>query len=76
MQALHLSCVCALCVKARVWTMEYNCISRLVNIFKSLKCLILCFMSSQTKLNTAYICADCADRIVIFSSLLRLIIGR
>jgi hypothetical protein len=55
MQALHLSCVCALCVEERVWTMEYNCISSLVNIFKSLKCLILCFMPSQTKFNTAYV---------------------
>ena len=48
MQALHLSCVCALCIKPRVWTMEYN------YIFKSLR-LILCFMFSLTKCNTAYV---------------------
>jgi hypothetical protein len=35
--------------------MEYSCISSLINIFESLKCLILCFIScNQTKFNTAY----------------------
>jgi hypothetical protein len=65
------------CVKARVWTMEYNnyCISSLFNIFQW-KCLILCFMSSQTKFNTAYMLIAQIVSLVIFSSFLRLIIGR
>jgi hypothetical protein len=47
--------------------MEYNRISSLVNILKLLKRLILCFMSSQTKFNTAYA--------LIAQIFLRLIIG-